>query len=347
MTNEKKPVPNKPVQVSKAPPPISPLRGSGSMRSVLSPTPNNALPDWAKWKYMPELEAFQACALALNFDPDSMRRSPQSWMHPGADIFLSESFPSDELAGQFNSLMEIVKANKLQTIHFKINLPEFAAWCAPVVRDLTSREIPPELATLASNNSMQAGEREKMDKYLHSDLWSESDLQALLCGLPPDGSRPLDAKLNEAATAIQRAVTAGVLQPINKENATPGDRVYAQHRYFRLADAIGWANAKKVLFPAFPFSMDSIQQAEPAAVEQIEQDKKADASPFKMQVQQEDEILKIIKDKLKIDALKLPANKPGKRGVKGEVSSMLKWQGTIFKKAWERLSDKGLIKYLD
>jgi hypothetical protein len=133
------------VQISKAPPPISPLRGSGSMRSALSPKPNNALPDWAKWKYMPEVEATEACALALNVDPDSMRRSPQSWMHPGADIFLPESFPSDEVAGQFKNLMAIVKANNLLTIHLKINLPEFAALCAPWVRG----EIPPELAALA------------------------------------------------------------------------------------------------------------------------------------------------------------------------------------------------------
>jgi len=147
MTDEKKPVSNKPVQVSNAPPPITPLRGSG--RSAFSPKRNNALPDWAKWKYMPEVEAFQACALALNFDPDSMRRSPQSWMVPGVDIFLPESFPSDEVAGKFKNLMEIAKANNLRTIHFKINLPEFAAWCAPVVRDLTGRDIPPELAALA------------------------------------------------------------------------------------------------------------------------------------------------------------------------------------------------------
>ena len=30
-----------------------------------------------------------------------------------------------------------------------MRLPEFAAWCAPVVRDLTGRDIPPELAALA------------------------------------------------------------------------------------------------------------------------------------------------------------------------------------------------------
>jgi len=140
MSNDIKPI-------SKAPPPIEPIRGSG--RNAFRPKRNNSLPDWAKWKYMPEVEASQACALAFNFDPDSMRRSPDSWMTPGADIFLPESFPSDEVAGKFENLMEIAKSNKLQTIHFKINLPEFAAWCAPVVHGLTGRDIPPELAALA------------------------------------------------------------------------------------------------------------------------------------------------------------------------------------------------------
>jgi len=64
------------------------------------------------------------------------------------------------------------------------------------------------------------------------------------------------------------------------------------------------------------------------------------------QIQQEDEILRIIRDELKIDPLKLPANLPGKRGIKADVRDKLEWEGTIFEKAWERVTtEKGLAKY--
>lgn len=138
------------VQISKAPPPITPLRGSGSLSNVRSPERNNTLPKWAVWKYTPEVEAWQACALALSVDPNKMERHPQNWMLPGADIFLPESFPSDEIASHFATLMQIAKSNRLENIHLKIDLPNFAKWCAPVVHDVTGRDIPPELAALAT-----------------------------------------------------------------------------------------------------------------------------------------------------------------------------------------------------
>ena len=143
-------------KISKAPPPITPIRGGGSFSSLLHPNRNSTLPDWSKWKYMPEVDAWQACALALNFEPDEMMRPYQSWMAPGADIFLPESFPSDEVAGKFAKLMDIVKANRLQSIYYRIKFPEFAAWCAPVVRDLTGHDIPPELAALAKDAPAEA-----------------------------------------------------------------------------------------------------------------------------------------------------------------------------------------------
>jgi hypothetical protein len=71
------------------------------------------------------------------------------------------------------------------------------------------------------------------------------------------------------------------------------------------------------------------------------------ATPVKRQIQQEDEILRIIRDVLKADPLKLPAYKLklGKKGIKAEVRSKLNWQGTIFNKAWDRLREKNLLKY--
>lgn len=110
---------------------------------------------------MPEVKTWQACALALNFDPDSLERSPNGWMNgwmaSGDDVFQSESFPSDEVMRQHENLLRALEANRFNAQFFTpahnfkdpVRLSEFAAWCAPVVRDLTGGDIPEELAALA------------------------------------------------------------------------------------------------------------------------------------------------------------------------------------------------------
>lgn len=159
MNDDKKPVPKKPVispvQVSNAPKPAQPVRGS-SYTSTAKPNPTPKQPVWNFWKHLPEVQPWQACALALNIDPDSMERSPNNWMVPESDIFLEESFPSDEHADRFDKLSRLLEANLGNRQHFTraypyrdVRLDEFAAWCAPVVRDLISRDIPEELAALA------------------------------------------------------------------------------------------------------------------------------------------------------------------------------------------------------
>lgn len=155
MTDENKPASNKSAKeiewdkkLAAIPQSLSDVPGPGNSYKP-EPSTNDRLPRWGKWKYMPEVEPWQACALALNFDPDSMKRSPHNWMVPEEDIFEPESFPSDEVAEEFGNLRTIVEANNLQTVYRTINLPEFAAWCSPVVCDLTGRDIPPELEALA------------------------------------------------------------------------------------------------------------------------------------------------------------------------------------------------------
>src|ERR1017187_8380227 len=271
MTDEKKPVSIKPVQVSNAPPPITPLRGyvgSNFTRKIENPK-------WKFWETKTKAELWECAYLGCNLNPrsDSCRDIDTFGIEDKRVAELLELLIDRVNGSQWREFFSDVEYRQSSN-RTGVSLPEFAAWCKHIEWD-----IPAELAALASNNSMKLGKMENLDKYLHMDLWSDSDLQALLCGLPPDGARPLNADLNEAATAIQRAVTAGVLHPINKENATPGDRVYAQHRYFRPADAIRWANSKRALFPAFPFSMDSIQQAPPPAVEQTSPGVKPEVVP--------------------------------------------------------------------
>ena len=43
-------------------------------------------PNWKEWKHMPEVQAWQACALLLDIEPNSIKRNPYSWMTgPGID----------------------------------------------------------------------------------------------------------------------------------------------------------------------------------------------------------------------------------------------------------------------
>lgn len=105
---------------------------------------------------MPEVETWQACALALNIDPDSLERPEQELMCPPSDGFLTKSFPSYEDADNFEKLLRLLHANResqhftpTHNVHTPVRLCEFAAWCAPVVRGLIGCDIPEELAGLA------------------------------------------------------------------------------------------------------------------------------------------------------------------------------------------------------
>jgi hypothetical protein len=79
----------------------------------------------------------------------------------------------------------------------------------------------------------------------------------------------------------------------------------------------------------------------------IESAVNADAPKLK---QQEDEVLRIVRDELDLDPLNLPYREPGKRGVKAEVRAHLKIPNKlfqsecVFKKAWERLRGSGQLQ---
>lgn len=57
--------PTKPARVSKAPPPIEPLRGGGYV-----PPPNRQPARWEVWRFIPSAALWQAVCLSLNTEPD-------------------------------------------------------------------------------------------------------------------------------------------------------------------------------------------------------------------------------------------------------------------------------------
>ncbi len=84
---------------------------------------------------------------------------------------------------------------------------------------------------------------------------------------------------------------------------------------------------------------------------------KPQEKPIKRQIQQEDEILRVISEILELDPLRLPKSEQGRRGVKADVLEEINKQpdskkllnphpkSAVFRKAWERLLEGGRIRY--
>jgi hypothetical protein len=94
---------------------------------------------------------------------------------------------------------------------------------------------------------------EELQEWREQDLWTEREVQALLCGLKPNPGRPSTEETNKANEAISRAVDAGNLKPIYKTNMTTGEAVHGSPRSFKPTEVIGWAQKR---FPKFPFRVE-------------------------------------------------------------------------------------------
>lgn len=122
--------------------------------------------DWDFWRNMPHAMAWQACALSLNIDPDSMKHSAHGWMAgPGRGPFFEpSSFPSRDVEDQFDKRLRLLSARitkfHLHSIiqgapsHCEIYLSEFAAWA---VSEMKWDGLPPELVALTQKQDKQAG----------------------------------------------------------------------------------------------------------------------------------------------------------------------------------------------
>ena len=121
--------------------------------------------DWEFWRNMPHAKAWQACALSLNIDPDSMKHSGTGWMvGPNSGPFFEpSSFPSRDVANQFDKRLRLLSARitqfRLHSIiqgapaRCEIYLSDFAAWA---VSEMKWDGLPPELVALARKQDKQA-----------------------------------------------------------------------------------------------------------------------------------------------------------------------------------------------
>lgn len=127
---------------------ITPTNGRGGYAPRYSPPPITVKPPtWDYWRHMPTVKPWQACALALNIEPNSVDYRPKSW---DGQPETWDGFPS-EVVDHFIKLLQLLDANQFEKQHFTENfslgvrLSEFAAWCAHV-----GFAIPPELSALAA-----------------------------------------------------------------------------------------------------------------------------------------------------------------------------------------------------
>jgi hypothetical protein len=147
------------VRASKAPPVITPLRGSGATIHVWETTTKE--PTWREWIHIPGVRLWQACALSLNIEPNSMKRSSTAWMAgPGRGPFFEDkSFPSADVKAEFELRLRVLLANLSNRAFFSpgilstdtpgnhgVALSEFAAWAVSVVK---WSDLPPELVAMA------------------------------------------------------------------------------------------------------------------------------------------------------------------------------------------------------
>ena len=134
------------VPLSRASPPITPIRGSG-----YSFTPTRRVidaPDWDFWRHLPDVEIWQACALSLNLEPDKFEWSGDSWLLGPGDhgpSIESTSFRDSDEEASFYKRVKLLCANLFRREHFsapilnmgksfksRAKLPEVAAWAAGI-----------------------------------------------------------------------------------------------------------------------------------------------------------------------------------------------------------------------
>lgn len=186
--------------------------------------------DWAFWRAMPNAKHWQACALSLSIDPDSLKASPNAWMAgPGrGPIFESESFPSREAEDKFNKRLRLLDANRYDEKFFtlpmakfsnlgpdEVRLHEFAAWALSVGWS----DAPQELAALAKSKAVPAldapsialelPDRSPEDQATYERAWSLYDELDKWEGMKHQDD-PIRAKMIDAELTRIRAELAQI-----------------------------------------------------------------------------------------------------------------------------------------
>lgn len=145
------------------------VRIAGAVRGVMthgqkSITPS---PDWDFWQSMRTVEAWQACALSLGLDPDSMPlRPPELFTNPYEYLnFERGCFPSRPVEVQFEKRLRLLDTYVRDDRYFgpdsypclggssaydKISLKDFAKWAVSVMKWV---DMPAQLVVIAQESA--------------------------------------------------------------------------------------------------------------------------------------------------------------------------------------------------
>jgi hypothetical protein len=219
---------------------------------------SNRKPKWGKWNLIDDARVWQIVALSLDIDPDAVTRSSNDWMAGGSFVnHEGDDFRDrlDVIIANYNKIDPTPKKLSMNGIAYgELNIPKFAKWA--IENNLL---IPDELKLRAEGLESNSPAGFDAKKYRAMPLWSEAELQAMLCGLSPDGARPSNAELNYASEQLRRAVLAKELSFISPSDATAGDKFYAHDRFFKPDDSIAWAGDR---FSKFPFKGEQVSNSE-------------------------------------------------------------------------------------
>ena len=130
-------------------------KGCGGPRMVVwAPI---STPDWGFWQDMPKVELWQACALSLNLNPDSI--SPHydgmGMMGSGLPSFRYENFPSAETWEEFEKRLRLAEANIHPQNAFCPNPISLSDFVRFVLNLSNPWDMPPELVVLAHKPETQ------------------------------------------------------------------------------------------------------------------------------------------------------------------------------------------------
>jgi hypothetical protein len=141
-------------QISRCPPPITPLQGGRAVAVVSNAGNPERAPNWRIWKHVPEVKTYEAVALSLNIDPDKIRHSPHSWMADERLFDEGEEFQERLFVVERN--LEMLGVINLTDVQYRdedpiIRLRKFAAWAVTI-----GWVLPSELTELAAAESRSA-----------------------------------------------------------------------------------------------------------------------------------------------------------------------------------------------
>jgi len=265
----------------KAPPPDRPLNVGGPGIHFPSQIKTKT-PDWNFWRGMRKVLYWQACALSVGADPDTMGRRPgdSAWSY---DAHHLDQLPKSSQE-TLKKRLKLLAANRYERTIFtlpmaqysglntgEVFLSEFAAWGVSLGWD----NMPQELVAMAQEQAViapkvapvaepppQSATHERFERLLFSELWSEEELLSIMCG---DARRLFGS--GHSASDIEREYAHGaILDGIGVESLIVNDwrQVESKEwmvppatvRYFKPDQAIAWVNRDR--FPKFPFPASEV-----------------------------------------------------------------------------------------